>query len=238
MNRKIDITNWKTDEVIFSYTCENNTVKKTVEEAIKQGISLAYANLIGADLAVLNLSYANLNNANLLYANLRNTDLSYVNLQKSHLSYCNLSNANLLGADLTGVFGFNEAKLNNTILDNIKGLNNQCPKEGSFIGWKKCCYFTPYFNYDPYIVKLEIPADAKRSSCTGIKCRCDKAKVLEIQNLDGTKADIDEVQSRYNLSFKYKIGKVIEVPDFDERYWIECAPGIHFFIDKEDAIKY
>ena len=45
-------------------------------------------------------------------------------------------------------------------------------KKGSFIGWKKA---------KNYIIKLEVLADAKRSSATGRKCRCDKAKVVAIE---------------------------------------------------------
>ena len=46
--------------VLFSYESENNTIKKTVEEAIKQR-----ANLSEADLSRANLSEANLSEANL-----------------------------------------------------------------------------------------------------------------------------------------------------------------------------
>ena len=276
MYRKIDIRNWKTDEVIFSYTCEDNTIKKTVEEAVKQEVNLAYADLRGANLAGANLSNANLYKSDLSFADLENadlfnanlygsnlyksnlyySDLRYVNLSNTNLYYINLSNANLsysilnyaklveaklLNTNLSNAalyYAYLESSdLSNVILDNIEGLNDQCPKTGSFIGWKKC-HDTYDNGYKSYIVKLEIPVDAKRSSSTGKKCRCSKAKVLEIQNLDGTKADIDTVYSGYDTGLKYKIGEVIEVPDFDERYWIECAPGIHFFMDKNDAINY
>lgn len=302
---KFNIFNWKTGEIIFSHTCEDNTYKKTVEEAVKQGVSLAYASLsflnlkginlaymclenaklnytslkdadlsysslkgaylCDADLSYSNLSYADLSNAILndsysrmayfiganmrgsiihdavLYeSNFSNADLSYADLTKSDLYSCNLTNANLSNCNLHNA-NLNMALTNSENLNNALGLNDQCPKEGSFIGWKKCIgYDSNYIGYDSncYIVKLEILEDAKRSSSTGIKCRCSKAKVLEIQNLDGTKADIDEVQSWHDLSFKYRIGEIVEVPDFDERYWLECAPGIHFFMYREDAINY
>ena len=34
--------------VLFSHECENNTVRKTVEEAVRQGVSLNRANLTKA----------------------------------------------------------------------------------------------------------------------------------------------------------------------------------------------
>lgn len=108
-------------------------------------------------------------------------------------------------------------------------MASQCPIEGSFIGWKKC---------GGYIVKLKICEDAERSSSTSLKCRCSKAEVLEIQNLDGSVADITEICSNYDKNFIYKVGETIEVKDFDKCRWNECSNGIHFFIDRNVAVAY
>lgn len=32
--------------------------------------------------------------------------------------------------------------------------------------------------------------------------------------------------------------KHTEVADFDENRWNECAPGIHFFITRDEAVRY
>lgn len=114
-------------------------------------------------------------------------------------------------------------------LSDAKGCYLLCPTEGSFIGWKKA---------SGHIVKLRIPEDARRSSATGHKCRCDKAYVMEIQNMDGTKATEDTVRSDYDQNFVYTVGATVEVPDFDDNRWSECAPGIHFFIDRRAAVEY
>ena len=98
-----------------------------------------------------------------------------------------------------------------------------------FIGFKKA---------GGYIVVLEIPEDARRLSATGRKCRCDKARVLEIQNPDGTKADIDAVHSNYDEGFIYKVGETVSVNNFDEDRWNECSTGIHFFINRQEAVEY
>lgn len=114
-------------------------------------------------------------------------------------------------------------------LRGAKGCYLSCPTEGSFIGWKKA---------SGHIVKLRIPEDARRSSATGHKCRCDKAYVMEIQNMDGTKATEDTVRSDHDQNFVYTVGATVEVPDFDDNRWSECAPGIHFFIDRRAAVEY
>lgn len=62
-------------EVLFEYSKENNTVKETVEEAVKHG-----ANLLGANLGGANLGGAYLRGANLDGANLRGANLGDANL--------------------------------------------------------------------------------------------------------------------------------------------------------------
>lgn len=121
------------------------------------------------------------------------------------------------------------ANLRDANLCGAKGCYLSCPTEGSFIGWKKA---------SGHIVKLRIPEDARRSSATGHKCRCDKAYVMEIQNMDGTRATVDAVRSDRDKNFVYTVGATVEVPDFDDNRWSECAPGIHFFIDRRAAVEY
>ena len=146
-------------------------------------------------------------------ANLHGADLCDANLRDANLRDADLRGADLRGADLRGA----------------KGCYLSCPTEGSFIGWKKA---------SGHIVKLRIPEDARRSSATGHKCRCDKAYVMEIQNMDGTKATEDTVRSDHDKDFVYTVGATVEVPDFDDNMWSECAPGIHFFIDRRAAVEY
>ena len=111
-----------------------------------------------------------------------------------------------------------------------------CPEKGSFIGYKKVCDINDRDKY--YILKLEIPDDAKRNSSIDNECRCNKAKVLEIQNLDGSIAEnITKAESLYT-NFIYKLGETVEEPKFDECRWHEFTLGIHFFIDKKEAIDY
>lgn len=138
------------------------------------GADLRKANLYGAD-----LRGAELGRADLYRADLCGADLCGVDLSKANLCGANLCGANLYGASLRGA-NLYRANLCNADLRNadLRGANNipfipmACPDTGTFVAWKKA---------NGHIVKLEIPADAQRSSATGRKCRCDKAKVIEIQ---------------------------------------------------------
>ena len=202
--------------------------------------NLSGANLLNADLSDAELSGANLSGANLYNADLRCADLRGANLLNADLSGVELSEANLSGADLRGA-NLSGANLLNADLSgvdlsgakNIPYIPMVCPEEGDFIGWKKA-----EGNKDKVIVKLHIPSDAKRSSATTRKCRCSKAEVIAIYNLDGTEAGETTCHSDYYNSFIYEVGKIVEVTDFNEDRWKECAKGIHFFISRQEAIDY
>ena len=206
--------------------------------------NLSHANLRGADLRNADLSHANLGFANLRGADLRNANLIGVNLMDANLKNADIRNANLRGANLSftnligaSLIGANlmYANLRTAVnMDKIFWDNCtefyplQCPEEGAFIGWKKA---------HNQIIKLEICADALRSSATSRKCRCSSAKVLAIENIDGSRYG-GMIRSDYDPFFFYKVGEIVKVENFDINRWNECAPGIHFFLTREEAVKY
>ena len=140
-----------------------------------------------------------------------------------------LSGADLSGADLSG------ANLSMADLSDISYNENTafyamvCPEKGSFIGYKKA---------SGKIIELMITENAKRSSATTRKCRCSEAVVLSITNVDGTNFDGEKVVSDYDKSFVYEVGKTISVDNFNDNRWEECAAGIHFFITRDEAVRY
>ena len=190
------------------------------------GANLRDVDLSGANLSGANLSGATLHDANLHDANLRDAYLSGANLSGANLSDAYLSGANLHYADLRGA-NLSDAYLSDA--EEVPYISMVCPEEGDFIGWKRA---------GDKIVKLHIPQDALRSSATTRKCRCNKAEVVEIYNIDGTIADERIIGSSYDSSFTYEVGKTVEVQDFDINRWKECTRGIHFFINRQEAINY
>ena len=205
------------------------------------GADLSEADLSGADLYQANLYQADLRGASLYQADLSEADLSEADLYQANLYQADLSEANLRGADLhqADLRGANlyqanlyQADLYQADLYGAKNLNlpMACPEEGSFIGFKKC--------RNDFIVKLEIPSDSLRCSATGRKCRCSKAKVISITNLDGTNANTNVTTSKKDPNFIYKVGETVEVKNFDTNRWNECSTGIHFFITRQEAVDY
>ena len=183
------------------------------------GANLCHADLCGANLRHADLRGADLFHADLCGANLRDANLCHADLRDADLRDAYLRGAYLCDADLRG------AKSN----EKTAMFALACPEEGEFIGWKKA---------NGLIVKLLILADAKRSSATTRKCRCSKAKVLSIQTIDGDDAEQPYVASDHDKSFFYRVGETVEVADFDENRWNECSTGIHFFITREEAVRY
>lgn len=187
------------------------------------GADLCGADLCGADLRDADLRGANLCGANLCGADLCGAYLCGADLYDANLRGADLRDADLCGADLRGA--------------NLRGVRYneqtayyamQCPEKGAYIGYKKA---------EGKIVELEIQADAKRSSATTRKCRASKAKVLSITSIDG-KEHFEEAKSSRDQSFVYRVGKTVEVKDFDEDRWKECSTGIHHFITREEAAMY
>ena len=205
---------------------EDVGLNRALSDAIKIGISLANANLIGANLSGMNLSGANLSFADLSWANLSWANLEGADLTNANLEYAILYSANLDGSFITG------AKIHGAYLKgakNIPFIPLACPSEGAFTGWKKV--------YGYFLIKLQIPEDARRSSATTRKCRCDKAMVLDITSLDGEE-HYDEVTNNNYKETVYKVGEMVYPDSFDEKRWNGCSHGIHFFVNKEDAINY
>lgn len=219
---------------------------------------LRYANLLDADLHGANLHDANLSDADLRYANLRDAylgcvDLHGADLGHADLRYANLSDVDLHGADLryANLHGadLSDADLSYADLSDVdlRDANHVqlsiakisiLPDEGDIIGWKKA-YVDGTMLPKSVIVKLLIPSDAQRSNATGRKCRASKARVLDLQDKQGNSLPPDTTAySGHDTDFTYKKGETIHVEDFDTNRWKECAPGIHFFITRIEAVEY
>ena len=226
----VDLTYANLSEVDLAYA---NLRYANLSEANLSEANLNETNLTRANLKYANLRYANLNEVNLTRANLKGANLSYTDLIYANLKGADLSEANLTKADLRSA-DLSNTNLNNANLNDIKYnisttfLNLQCPEKGSFIGYKKA---------NKKIVELEITEDAKRSSATTRKCRCSKAKVLSITNIENT-IEYEEVASDHDKDFIYRVGGVVEVKDFDDNRWNECSTGIHFFMSRDEAVNY
>ena len=219
---KYEIKHRFTGAVLFSL--ETDSLKLCVEAAVKSRASLGGANLWdanlwgaylggadlgGAYLGGANLGAANLRDANLWGANLWGAYLGGADLGGAYLGGANLRGANLWGANLWGAKGAELAIAKTRILP-----------EGELIGWKQC--------RNGVIVKLKIPAQAKRSSAFGRKCRCEFADVLEVI---GAEVGIGQ----HDGKTEYRVGQRVTPDKWTDDWQKECSHGIHFYITRLEA---
>ena len=234
-----DISNTDLRFANFKYASLNdvNFYKSDLREADLRRASLQHTNLSYADFREATLNDTYIANSNLTYADFGDTSFVGAYLSHSNLAKADLQGANLAWADLRScVFYYTDLRDCNFMYARLRGseyipyIPLQCPSDGAFIGWKKV---------NNVLIKLEIPADAKRSSATTNKCRCDKAKVLGFYNALGTEElDITELVNDEYEECKYVKGEMVYPDFFDEDRWNECGHGIYFFINKQDAINY
>ena len=122
---------------------------------------------------------------------------------------------------------------------NIPYIPMTCPEEGSFIAYKKVLKYPSIADHE-LIAVLEIPADAKRLSGAGVrKCRCNKAKVLRFEDVNGNV--LDDVKEGYSIwdgLFFYHVGEYVTEENFDEDRLETCSKGIHFFMNRQEAVEY
>lgn len=211
-----------------------------------EGASLNHASLVGTMLIMASLDRASLIGTSLNGASLNGASLKETSLDGASLNGASLNGTSLKRASLNGASFYNAsikctsfykasldgASLYKASLDEVIDLPFipfVCPDTGAFIGWKKT---------RGKIIKLEVPADAKRCSAASSICRCDKAKVLEIQEIDGRISDATKISSDYDITFIYEVGKTVSVKHFCEDRWRECCQGIHFFINRQSAVEY
>ena len=124
MNKKIKIQIKNiVGKVLFEYEQENNTIKKTLEEAVKRKIYLGGADLGGTCLEGANFGGAYFINANFEGANLECASLECADLRGANLECANLKDASLIGAYLKGAY--------------LEGAN----LEGAYLKGASLCYW-------------------------------------------------------------------------------------------------
>ena len=227
---QFDIRNRYTGAVQFTAEID---CAEDAPASVKIGLAVIWAARTGANLRGADLRGAELRRSILRGADLRGADLRGADLSGADLRGADLRVADLRGADLRGAYlrdaDLSGANLSGAYLRGAKDIpafaNAQTVivPEGQIVGWKKC--------RDNVIVKLIIPAEARRSNATGRKCRAEYADVAEVI---GAEAGI----SRHDGMTEYRVGQRVTCDKWCEDRWEECAGGIHFFITRDEAEAY
>ena len=199
-----------------------------------EGMDFSRVDFSNSDFKNVNFRSCKFNNAKLQHTKFENCDLSgssftYADLFSADLRACDLSGSNFDGADFFAALLW-EAKLDNLLVtDRTKFFRNYCPEEGYIFGYKKC--------FNERMVQLLIPKDAKRCSSTTNACRCDKARVVAITDVN-KKASYKEAMSFVDPNFIYRLGEMVYADSYNEDRWHDSSHGIHFWMTFEEALSY
>ena len=253
-------------KILFEHSQENNTTKKTLEEAVRQNANLwnadlwnanlRDANLRNADLRDANLQYADLQYANLQYANLqyadlrdanlRNADLRDANLQYADLQYANLQYANLQYANLQYA-DLRDANLRNANLRNAD-LRDANLRDADLRDATNINTNSLWFNQTRFLPEGDIIGYKKCENNIIVKLLIPKEAKRSHAFGRKCRAEYAEVLeiygakeaiSKHDNDFTYKVGQTVRPTEpFSENYLSECESGIHFFITKVEAENY
>ena len=160
---------------------------------------------------------ADLHGADLSEADLRRADLLGADLRGSNLSGADLRGADLRGADLRGS-NLSEANLSDADIFRLGKVLDE-----PLVGYKK--------TKEGVVITAEIPAGAIVFCINGIKCRTNRAKITDMGRHE-------VLHSQHDKFFEYRLGKEIEIKDFDLMYNVECTSGFHFFRTRKEAEEY
>lgn len=165
-------------------------------------------------------------------ANFYGADLRGVNFTNAHLMDVSFRNADLRGAVFDGAdvdfADFTGAKLPDFQI---------CPQDKPFYGYKKVVWDGPHYRA---ILKLRIEGP-RTNSLVGRKCRTSKAFVVGIVGHNGV---VDKstkhttLWSIHDETFAYRVGKYVEVKNYNPDFRVECTSGIHFFTTLKEAREY
>ena len=220
------------------YVCFNEA---TLDKSIFKDSLCEYVDFSCCELDQSDFSYTNICGSDFFNTQLHLADFSYAKIKSSSFYRAFLTGTNFKHSKIDYLTTFSESDgiVSQSTQYDTPPVSMACPEEGSFIGYKIGVQVTEDDkNFKDYaLIKLEIPEDAKRSSSTGKKCRCNKARVLDIIDISSGQ-HVKEAFSMYDKTFNYYIDETVQVNYFDENRWEECSTGIHFFMSKDDAIKY
>ncbi len=199
-----------------------------------EGMDFSRVDFSNSDFKNVNFRSCKFDNAKLQHIKFANCDFSdssfaYADLFAADLRACNLSDTNCDGTNFFAALLW-EAKLDNLLVtDRTKFFRNYCPEEGYIFGYKKC--------FNERMVQLLIPKDAKRCSSTTNACRCDKARVVAITDVN-KKESYKEAMSFVDPNFIYRLGEMVYADSYNDDRWHDSSHGIHFWMTFEEALGY
>ncbi len=146
-----------------------------------------------------------------------NMDLSGWNLQDINFDACDFRRINFDGTNLSGI------RARNALFGEMI-LPDDSKKKTSLSG----------ANLQNAILES---ADFRGCDLHKADIRCEKAKVLTIDSIDG-KENYTEAHSYVDENFYYRVGQMVYARNFNPDRFVDSGGGIHVWLSREEAIAY
>ena len=207
---------------VISYTRMEGT---RMVRAVITDVSLYVVLMGGADLGGASFEGSKLGSVNMRMANIQSANFTSSCITESCcFEHAHLTNATFTSASISKDTSFDFADLHRCEFDGDEKNRLGRILDRPVTGYKK--------SREGDIVTLEIPKGAIVFSINNSKCRTNRAKVTDT---DGK----PELSSIFDKEFKYRVGdEIAPTGGFELMYNVECAPGIHFFLTREEAEAY
>jgi len=211
-------------KVLFEYEADENTIKKTVREFLKENSRKLIKD---ASLSGMDLSGVSFDNSRFYNARFDNSSFDNSRFYNSRFYNSSFYNSSFYNSR------FYNSRFDNSRFDEkskksiaqYKYLWQIIPTEGSFIAYKKA---------SGCVLKLEIPLKAKRvCNIINRKCRASYVKTLKITDSNGE--SIKEAAGNSDSKTIYKVGELTKADSFDDNFLNDCTNGIHFFVTRKEA---
>lgn len=228
-----------------------NMIGTIFHDVLCKDVNMTYAKMSSNDMETFHCTDCDFDRMSIVKTTFKNSSFSYSNfgrtlMKEVNFSYCSFHVINFRYAQLQHMsyvgnkYGYTDFDHTNMLeWGDYPDVPMSCPTTGAFICWKQIYEITDDSRSVQYVVKMEVPEDAERSSGLSNTCRCSKAKVLDIINIKTTE-HVESVLHRplIGKNTEYVCGEMVYPDSYDENRWNECSNGIHFFMKMGEAIDF
>ena len=224
--RKLCLNNYDLSEALSEFGAKDYSLSfrnATITNCLIAGHTPAQLDFNNVEFDGTVFKYGTIRECSFKYASMKGVIFTHQQMLENDFSYATLKDARFEDSLMDGSI------LSGTELDDKEAVRKGVILQKAIVGYKVCMARAIHRGV---VVKLQIPKGAVVFSINNGKCRTNIAKVVRIG------AGLKDVCSDKDANFHYKLGKTVEVKDFDLDYSKECSTGIHFFRTMRELQEY
>jgi hypothetical protein len=266
MKKKIfEIKNRWTGKVLFEYKSENNTIKETVKELLKEysGKTIKDIDLSNMNLSGISFDNSRFDNSSFYNSSFYNSRFYNSSFYNSRFDNSRFYNSSFYNSrfDNSSFYNsrFDNSRFDNSSFDNSSFYNSRFDNsrfynsrfdnsrfdnssKNSILKYKHIWQIIPEEGAFIAWKKLSEGYIAKleipakaKRTCNIINRKCRASYVKTLQIIDRNSDDVKEMHGSRNHKTMYKVGRLTRPDKYDDDFLKDCTNGIHFFVTKQEA---